>query len=356
MRQTSYILQSFGMGMFGRSSGNEYAFGFNGKRDEKEVANGVQDFGARMYDTKLARWMSTDPKKVYFSSWSPYNYVLDNPILFTDPDGKIPWPTVESYLLSTGKTILRYVASGFGMRTNKGKTRPHNGLDINLGSGSQDLGIPVYATHDGIVTRVRGIKDDKNEGGNRIAITSADGSVKTVYMHLREKPEFNENDRVAEGQIIGYIGGSASGEANKTAVHLHYELWTLDGFGVLSARNPYDQNGEIIDPQLLLNIDPLLDFYNKTISFWIETTEKWFDMLKNEETGSGGYKQILLKMSQAQDEAFKLIGERDRYIDQKASDFSNKSNQSDNSSGDTGGVDSSGEDGSAGGCDGGTYD
>lgn len=347
------------MDMPGRDVGSDYSFGNNGMIKDNEMYNGAQDFGARMYDNRLGRWMSTDPKKRYFAGWSSYNFVLNNPLYFIDPDGRIPWPTVEKFILSSGRTILRHIASGFGMRTIGKKTRMHKGLDINLGSGDDDLGLPVYATHDGVVTRVRGIVEDNDndDGGNRIAITSADGSVKTVYMHLQSKPNFVEGNRITEGQLIGYIGGSSKGSSTGTKVHLHYELWTLDAQGVLSARNPYDQNGEIIDPQLLLNIDPLLDFYDKTISFWIETTEKWFDMLKKEEVGSSGYKQMLLKMSQAQDEAFRLIEERDKYLEQKATHFSNQSNQGDNSSGDgDSGGDSSGGDGSAGGCDGGTYD
>jgi len=36
----------------------------------------------------VSRWMSPDPLSEEYSSWSPYNYVMNNPIIFIDPDGK----------------------------------------------------------------------------------------------------------------------------------------------------------------------------------------------------------------------------------------------------------------------------
>ena len=35
-----------------------------------------------------SRWLSPDPLGAQYQSWSPYNYTLGNPIIFTDPDGR----------------------------------------------------------------------------------------------------------------------------------------------------------------------------------------------------------------------------------------------------------------------------
>ena len=36
----------------------------------------------------VSRWLSPDPLASKYHSWSPYNFVLGNPIIFVDPDGR----------------------------------------------------------------------------------------------------------------------------------------------------------------------------------------------------------------------------------------------------------------------------
>lgn len=61
----------------------------DGGKEQQPKTNWL-DYGARMYDPALGRWLVMDPMTDTQESFSPYHYVYDNPILHTDPDGRAP--------------------------------------------------------------------------------------------------------------------------------------------------------------------------------------------------------------------------------------------------------------------------
>ena len=65
-----------------------FKFGFNGKIKDEQIAGGALDYGARIYSSKIGRWLSTDPLFMKYPSLSSYNYVANNPINAVDPDGR----------------------------------------------------------------------------------------------------------------------------------------------------------------------------------------------------------------------------------------------------------------------------
>ncbi|HEU4609518.1 MAG TPA: RHS repeat-associated core domain-containing protein, partial [Chitinophagaceae bacterium] len=82
----------FGMTMPGRSYNNgNYRYGFNGKEklDEIKGVGNSLDFGARIQDPRLGRWLSVDPEAKRYPGYSSYSYALNTPISATDPDGKL---------------------------------------------------------------------------------------------------------------------------------------------------------------------------------------------------------------------------------------------------------------------------
>jgi RHS repeat-associated protein len=69
---------------------NKAVYGFNGKRKDNEMygEGNAYDYGERMYDPRVVKWLSLDPMMKKYANESPYLYTGGNPILFKDPDGR----------------------------------------------------------------------------------------------------------------------------------------------------------------------------------------------------------------------------------------------------------------------------
>lgn len=63
------------------------------------ISSYQQTFAGRYYDSEVGRFLSVDPLADKAPGWSPYNYCFNNPLKFTDPDGKFPvlavWAIIE---------------------------------------------------------------------------------------------------------------------------------------------------------------------------------------------------------------------------------------------------------------------
>jgi len=61
---------------------------FTGKEWDDEYGVNWGHFPWRSYDPEIARWFIIDPLGQKHPEASPYSYVLNNPLLFVDPDGR----------------------------------------------------------------------------------------------------------------------------------------------------------------------------------------------------------------------------------------------------------------------------
>jgi RHS repeat-associated protein len=80
----------FGMTQPGRKLGNNYRYGFNGKEIDRDVKGGESqyDYGMRIYDPRVGRFLSLDPLQDNFPELSPYQYASNRPIDGVDVDGE----------------------------------------------------------------------------------------------------------------------------------------------------------------------------------------------------------------------------------------------------------------------------
>jgi RHS repeat-associated protein len=161
------------MDMPGRkySAAGIYRYGFNGKENDNEVKGegNQQDYGMRIYDPWLGRFLSVDPLFKGFSWNSPYSYAEGDVIRCIDLDGlekflviylpegntgiarisittvgNINSQTIENMKIvfndkspnDQSKDVLR-IRNGFKMDNPKGKRDQHN--DISLSQQEQFL-------------------------------------------------------------------------------------------------------------------------------------------------------------------------------------------------------------------------
>ena len=85
----------FGMMMPGRkfSADGSYRYGFNGKeQDQETTGTTTYDYGFRIYNPALGKFLSVDPLTHKFAWQSSYVAFNNNPIFLTDPDGRAAAP------------------------------------------------------------------------------------------------------------------------------------------------------------------------------------------------------------------------------------------------------------------------
>ena len=72
-------------------SSADYRYGFNGKEhdDELKTNSNSYDFGARMYDPRIGRWLAVDPQRKQYPYFSPYLGFGNSPIILIDPTGGV---------------------------------------------------------------------------------------------------------------------------------------------------------------------------------------------------------------------------------------------------------------------------
>jgi RHS repeat-associated protein len=96
------------------SATSSYRFGFNGKENDNEVKGegNEQDYGMRIYDPRVGRFLSVDPISKSYPELTPYQFASNSPIENVDIDG-----------LERGSAISAGVSSGASRYSNEKKAQ-----------------------------------------------------------------------------------------------------------------------------------------------------------------------------------------------------------------------------------------
>jgi RHS repeat-associated protein len=150
---------AFGMVMPDRSINTEgYRFGFNGKENDNEIkgTGNQQDYGMRIYDPRLGRFLSVDPITSEYPELTPYQFASNSPINSIDLDGLEKQEIIDAFKWGGGvfKKVAIGLVTGIATLGVASTNTPHGavakvliaqGVYQGLKTTGQDLGA-IYGT------------------------------------------------------------------------------------------------------------------------------------------------------------------------------------------------------------------
>jgi murein DD-endopeptidase MepM/ murein hydrolase activator NlpD len=140
-------------------------------------------------------------------------------LYYSDQYGNIPYPVALKYIKKFvwGKQPGMGTVQEFGWREKS--NRMHWGLDFNIGSQSDDLGIELLSMADGVVI----YSGWSSGGGNTIIIRHGNGYITRLF-HMKDASLLKAGEKVNEGDVVGSIGNTGG----KYAVHGHIEIAKIE--------------------------------------------------------------------------------------------------------------------------------
>jgi RHS repeat-associated protein len=219
----SYDYEPWGLLMPGRTLGIGTKEGFTGKELDSETGLGY--FGARYYMAALGRWGSADPLAEKHLEWSPYNYVLNNPLTLIDPDGRQVMANSNAYwegvavdgFQQGGFRGAAKVAAGMAAMTafeffgmNQAETGFGAMAEGNWVSGTASVGMAVAGNLPGLnftkFGRAAGSVDDAARAVGKIGDDAADGAAEAFHYTRSELTESIANEGLREGSYVTSTG------------------------------------------------------------------------------------------------------------------------------------------------------
>jgi RHS repeat-associated protein len=108
------------------AGGGLYRYGFNGKEQDKETTGtSTYDYGFRIYNPALGRFLSVDPLQKKFPELTPYQFASNTPIQAVDLDGREGIQYLETITNNGVSTVQRVVEVDVYVAVSRSKDAVH---------------------------------------------------------------------------------------------------------------------------------------------------------------------------------------------------------------------------------------
>jgi len=236
----------FGSPMPGRSfQSGGYRYGFNGKENDNEVkgSGNSYDFGARIYDSRLGRWLSLDPHAINYPNVSPHAAFVNNPILFVDHDGRdIGFSTITN---KDGSKTVFITMNAKIVNQSSNKMHPSNmaALKSEIERTVRETFSKSFTGPDGKAVNVN-FTLNLTEVSTTEQLKSSDHAIVLVdYIKIQTSGSKPIGLTHMNSNVVLVEGGASIEEIGRTTTHeLAHDLGLLDEFkienGEMTENNP----------------------------------------------------------------------------------------------------------------------
>jgi RHS repeat-associated protein len=281
----------FGMLMPGRkyNAGSGYRYGFNGKENDNEIKGegDQQDYGMRIYDPRLGRFLSVDPITKKYPELTPYQFASNRAIDGVDLDGleyksAADWAQQNLANYTIHWDALSTVPSSF----NTLKRSNWRNVINNVLFCAQSTSLVYAQGNSKVAEYLKAHHFESNRIGNTSGQFVAFTKYKTAYQFLIKPVEYNKADR---GDLI-FLQDPRSSEQNSGHVAiLSSAIRDKGGNGftvnVYTTNASYSENDETKHN----NFGEAIYFFEKNDQGKIELSGKW---QKNMDTGDWHFKDM----------------------------------------------------------------
>jgi RHS repeat-associated protein len=214
----------FGMTMPGRSGNSDaYNYGFNGMRKDNEIKGegNSYDFGARIYDPRIGRWLSRDPLEGKYPGMSPYNFVSNNPIILNDPTGKSGEVTINKETKEI--TITAHMIFYGSKSTTELATQTAKDVQDKWNEAQGTVMI------EGVSYSVKFVVTGEHKPDLTPAEMAANTDIKNNYIRVEDANSSGVSNMTAGGNSGYFLTKNIQGVGSTTEAHEMGHGWGLDG-------------------------------------------------------------------------------------------------------------------------------